>query len=416
MRKRLTAALALACSVALASACSSGSSSGNKSELKLYNDKGAWKQYFADLGKQSKKDIKLGMKPVGYTDENAYQAFITASFRTKVKPDLFTWSTGGRLEELVKQKQVADTSDLWSDAISKGYLPSALKKYYTVSGKQYCVPLNVSYWVMFYNKKVFADAGVQPPKTWDEFTQVNNTLKTKGVTPMYQTSTLFSFVWFEQLLVGTNPDLYDKLATGKAKYTDPDVVKVMQMYQDEIGKGWFSNPGEKTDPANMLKTGKVAMVPFGTWFNTSLTQLGMKAGSDYDFFTIPNVNASLPKTSLVFETGPLCYLAKAPDLKASEKYAKWWLTPSAQTPWANSRGDVSANPKVKIPNPALNTLNSDAGGSKYRLMNRYFEAAPPPVLTAALDALGAFMVNPGTYQKQLETIQKAAEDYWSQQK
>ncbi|MFL6073992.1 MAG: hypothetical protein ACJ73S_11415, partial [Mycobacteriales bacterium] len=56
------------------------------------------------------------------------------------------------------------------------------------------------------------------------------------------------------------------------------------------------------------------------------------------------------------------------------------------------------------------------GGSKYRLMNRYFEAAPPPVLTAALDALGAFMVNPGTYQKQLETIQKAAEDYWSQQK
>jgi multiple sugar transport system substrate-binding protein len=37
---------------------------------------------------------------------------------------------------------------------------------------------------------------------------------------------------------------------------------------------------------------------------------------------------------------------------------------------------------------------------------------PPAVLTASLDGFGAFMVDPGSYQKQLDTIQKASDDYW----
>ncbi len=45
--------------------------------------------------------------------------------------------------------------------------------------------------------------------------------------PFYQTTILFSFVWFEHLLIGNDPDLYNTLATGKAKYTDPGVVAVM---------------------------------------------------------------------------------------------------------------------------------------------------------------------------------------------
>jgi hypothetical protein len=53
------------------------------------------------------------------------------------------------------------------------------------------------------------------------------------------------------------------------------------------------------------------------------------------------------------------------------------------------------------------------GNGQYNLLLRYFEAAPPPVLTAALDAFSAFMVNPGSYMSQLHTIQQAAQTYWS---
>lgn len=95
------------------------------------------------------------------------------------------------------------------------------------------------------------------------------------------------------------------------------------------------------------------------------------------------------------------------------KFAKWWLEPAAQEKWANSRGDVSANPKVTIPDPGLNDINKLAGGSEVALATRFFEAVPAPVLTAALDAFGAFTVKPGEYMKQLQTLQKAADDYWS---
>ena len=414
-----TAALAL-----LVSACSS--SGGKQSAattvptgktggetLKLYNDKGAWKNYFAAVGELAKTQIGSKLEPVGYTDEDTYQAFIKASLRTNVKPDLFTWSTGGRLADMVKQNAVADTSAIWSDAIAKGYLPEQLKPYYTVGGKQYCVPLNVAYWGMFYNKHVFAKYGLQEPKTWSDFENILSTLKAKGVTPMYQTSTLFSFVWFEQLLAGTDPDTYNALATGKAKYTDPAVVNAMKLWRQQEKAGYFTDPSIKTQPDALLKSQSVAMVPFGTWFNTSMTSQGMKPGVDYGFFTIPNVNASLPKTSVVFETGPICALARAPHLQDSMRALNWWLTPDAQSKWAASRDDVSANPKAPINDPTLKSVAKAAGTGQYNLINRYFEAAPPPVLTAALDAFGAFMVHPDSYLDQLKTIQKAADDYWA---
>ncbi|NUP83211.1 MAG: extracellular solute-binding protein, partial [Nonomuraea sp.] len=229
----------------------------------------------------------------------------------------------------------------------------------------------------------------------------------------YHTSVLFSFVWFEQLMAGTDPDLYDRLSTGKAKYTDPGVVAVMEKWKSLIDAGYFVNPGDKTDPGDVLKNGKAAMVSFGTWFSTSMTQRDMKSGADYGFFVIPNVNPSLPKTSMIFESGPLCSLAKADDPDASMKYLKWWTTADAQKKWATTRGDVSANPKVEIADEALGTVTKDAGGGTYRLVNRYFEATPPPVLTAALDGFGKFVTEPGTYKEVLESIQKAADEYWA---
>jgi multiple sugar transport system substrate-binding protein len=417
---------ALAAALLVSAACSSSGGSANhgalspKSKtggetLKLYNDKGAWSDYFKQVGALAKQQIGSNLDPVGYTDENTYQAFIKASLRTKVKPDLFTWATGGQLKSLVDQGAVADTSKVWQDAIDKGYLTRQLEPYYTINGKQYCVPLNVAYWGMFYNKHVFAKYNLTEPKTWADFENVLKTLKSNGVTPMYQTSTLFSFVWFEQLLAGSSPDTYDALATGKAKYTDQPVVDAMKKWREEEKAGYFTDPSIKTQPDALLKSGDAAMVPFGTWFNTSMTTQGMKAGVDYGYFTIPNVDSSLPKTSVVFETGPLCSLAHAPHLEDSLRALSWWLTPDAQSKWAGARNDVSANPKAPITDPTLKTVAQAAGTGQYRLINRYFEAAPPPVLTAALDAFSAFMVHPDSYMDQLKTIQKAADEYWAGQ-
>jgi multiple sugar transport system substrate-binding protein len=408
-------AAACAAVVLAVTACGDDSGDGGTTDnIKLYNDKGAWEPFFKEVGQLSQEEIGLSMEPVGYTDEPTYEAFIKASFRTNVKPDLFTWTTGQRLDEIVAEGVIAETTELWVNAIANGDLTESLKPYYTIDDKQYCVPLNIAYWVMFYNKQVFDEYGLQPPTTWDELMTIAETLKENGVTPFYHTSVLFSFVWFQQLLVGSDPELYNRLSEGTASYTDPEVVAVMEEWKQMIDNDYFSDPGDQTDPAAQLKSGKVAMGNWGTWFNTSMTQQEMTPGEDYDMFFIPNRNPQGGQTGLLFESGPLCMLDSAPYRDESMRYLEWWIGPSAQELWANSRGDVSGNPKVEIPDPGLNAITQQAGSDEYVLYNRYFEATPAPILTAALDAFGAFVVNPDEYQSQLESIQEVADDYWAE--
>ena len=51
-------------------------------------------------------------------------------------------------------------------------------------GKFYAVPVNIhgQNW-MFYNTKIFADAGVEPPKTFPELIEAGEKLKAKGIIP-----------------------------------------------------------------------------------------------------------------------------------------------------------------------------------------------------------------------------------------
>lgn len=406
-RRAWPLALVLALATVLAAGCAT-SSAGSSTNVQLYNDKAAWKPFYQQMSGLAQKQIGMTITPNGYADEPTYQAFIQSSLQTPEQPDLFTWATGPLLRQLATKGQLASTSSLWQKAIADGELPKSLEQYYTVNGQQYCVPENVSYWVMFYNKHIFARDGLTVPTTWQQFMSDAAALKQHGTTPFYETNVLFSFVWFQTLLAGSDPSLYARLTEGKASYTDPGVVKVMQLWRSMIDDGYMSDPGIKTDPATMLKTGQVAMVPDGTWFDTSMVQAGMKPGSDYGMFVIPAVNPTLTSTPVALETGPLCIPSKPASKSADMKFASWWLTSQAQAAWSDSRDDVSANPKVQIKDPELNGLTHEVVTSKYQLVDRYYDAVSPAVLTAALDAFSAFMANPNSYQSQLASIQQAA--------
>ena len=81
---------------------------------------------------------------------------------------MFTWWSGWLMKELVDAGMLADVSSIWEkqgDAYSDG-----VKEAFTFDGKQYGVPLNLAYWVTFYNKNTFEKHKLDVPKTWDDFT------------------------------------------------------------------------------------------------------------------------------------------------------------------------------------------------------------------------------------------------------
>ncbi len=403
--------------------CSGANPSGSSSEgtqaptgtLGFYTDKAAWKPDFESLNSTSKQAVDITLKTTGYSDANQYDAFIKQSFRTSKSPGLFTWHTGDSLQQLVSQHQVAETTDIWTKAVSEGWASEYLRKGYTFDGKQYCVPMNIAYWVMFYNKKLFADNGISVPTTWDELNQAATTLKANGVTPYYQTSVLFTFQWFQHLVATSDPDLYQGLAEGKVKFTDQRVVDIMNIWLDEQKKGWFSDAGSSTDPAVGLKQGDYAMINFGTFFAGNLAGAGMKS-SDYGMFIIPKVNSSLSTTPVAVESGPMCTAANADQKDLGLAYAKWWMSPEAQTAWNKAHGDVAFNPKATVSDPALADIGKEATGSGVSLYDRFFEAFPTPVVTVAIEQFGAFNANPGDPMPFLEKIQAAADKYWAGKK
>lgn len=418
MKMRHSVAAVAAASAMLLAACGGSSddtAGGSVDSLKFYNDKAAWKPQFEEVSKVSQDEIGLALEPVGYSEANQYAAFIRSSFRTKEKPDLFTWHTGKELEDLVRQGLVAETTSLWDKAIADGDVPEDLREYFTVDGKQYCVPLQAGYWVMFYNKRIFDQEGITPPSTWAQLEATAERLKGAGVTPFHQTNVLFTFSWFQTLLTGSDPELYEALSTGEAKYTDPGVVSVMDKWRAMLDKGYFSDPGSKTDPQVMLKNGDVAMINMGTWFNGNLKSVGMEIDKDYGMFVIPNVDPSLATRPMVVEAGPVCTAADATHREEAERYSAWWFTPPAQTAWANARGELSFNPRAEVSDETLAGLSDEINKGDYRLMNRYFEAAPVPVLTAALDGFGAFVTKPGDPMPVLKEVQAAADAYWAEQ-
>src|SRR5690606_24682916 len=383
--------------------------------LSFYTDKAAWEPQFLQVSDVSENALGLTLDFTGYSEADQYSAFIRQSFRTDEKPDLFTWHTGSELEDLVAEGLVAPTTDIWQQSIDEGNVPGDLREHFTIDGEQYCVPMNAAYWVMYYNTKVFAEHDIKEPTTWDELVAAADKLVAAGQTPFYETNILFSFVWFQTLLAGTDPELYAALSSGEASYTDAGVVDVMNRWREMHEKGYFGDPGDQTEPQVQLKNGTVAMINFGTFLSGQLNSVDMVSGTDYDFFIIPKVNPDLEQTPLIFETGPICTAEEAQNRDLALQYASWWMTEEAQTTWANARGDVSFNPKALINDEQLASLNQEAGTDGYQLLERYFEATPTPVLTAALDEFSAFVTNPGDPMPHLETIQAEAEAYWSDQ-
>lgn len=385
--------------------------------MNFFTDKAAWEPSFKDMNKASASQ-NMSLKFTGYADATAYDTFIKQAFRTKKIPDLFTWHTGSQTEELVKQDLIAETTALWTKAEVDGLVPPGLKDNYTIDGKQYGVPLNLAYWIVYYSKAVFEKHNLKPPTSFADLTAMADTLVAAGIAPFHQMNIIFEFVWFQALLMGEAPDVYDKLSKGEAKYTDEAVVKVANKWSEMIGKKYYIDPGSTTDPQTLLKTGQIGMIYMGTFFTGQLTGVEMVSGKDYGAFVMPNLNPAVTRPQMALETGPLLVGKGSANEAAALAYCEWWMSAEAQEAWSTSRGDISFNPEVKSDDPEVGPIVAAvADKSKdFEVHTHYLEATPAPIYTVASEVFGKLVTDGGDPMAGLQKIQAAADKYWSAQK
>ena len=120
-----------------------------------------------------------------YLENEAYKKKLTTLLQSPDRPNIiYSWA-GGVLREQVKAGVIADlTSDMTADWRQR-FNPAALQAY-TLDGRIYGVPMLISQVGFFYNKELFAKAGVDAAgiKTWDDLLEAVKRLKAAGVTPI----------------------------------------------------------------------------------------------------------------------------------------------------------------------------------------------------------------------------------------
>lgn len=166
------------------------------------------------------------------------------------------------LLDFVKDDQ-AEPLDGYMDAAFKARFIGAFLAPGQIGGKTYGLPIAASARAMYWNKDLFAKAGLTaPPATWDEVAEDAAKLKATGVAGFgLQGKAIETDVYWYYALWTYGGDVVG--ADGKAAFASPAGVAALTMYKSLIDKG-LTEDGvtnyAREDLQNLFKQGRVAMV------------------------------------------------------------------------------------------------------------------------------------------------------------
>jgi len=145
----------------------------------------------------------------------------------------------------------------------------------------YVMPLETQFYIGFYNKKLFAEAGIKSvPTDWSQLIADSKLLKAKGIQPLVygnggQAISTEFYPWYDMsyMMIGAHSlaswkGLYD----GSIPWTSAANVAQLQMWAS-LQKDGYTNTDVLTNTANIqqFEKGKAAMMVDGTWDTAQYT-------------------------------------------------------------------------------------------------------------------------------------------------
>ena len=345
-------------------------------------------------------------------DHEAYKTSIRDTLASPNSPDIYSYWAGARTRSVLENLESFD--NVWEIAGLTGDTSRAVTEACTYDGKKYMIPVTQHYVAFFYNKKVFAAAGVQPPSTWNEFLNVCERLKAKGVTPIAlgAKEKWPAQFWFDYLLLHTAGYEYrQQLMEGKISYADVSVRKVFDLWAGLIDKGYFNDyPIEiswDSGANEAVYKGEAAMTLMGTWImgNYSDDRHKWRQGEEYDYFPFPVLDENMPRYAL----GPIdgLVLSKQAVQKEGAKEALAYLA-SLESLKAMSRGSGAFVPRRVQPefySPMQQRMLKDIDATPHWAFN-YDLSTPPEVAAVGLNLFVEFLDFP---QQREHIITRSAE-------
>ncbi|WP_377271098.1 ABC transporter substrate-binding protein [Peterkaempfera sp. SMS 1(5)a] len=283
-------------------------------------------------------------------------AFLGSKVQGGAPPDVAFLPQVGVLQQFAKAGWVKPLSADVDAALSANY-GKGWKDLGAYGGKQYGVyfkAANKS--TVWYNTKVFQDAGVSEPKTWADFLTTAQTISDSG-TPAVSIGGADGWTltdWFENVYLSqAGPDMYDKLAKHQIKWTDASVGKTLTTLAQLFGKndliaGQAKGALQTEFPASVDQTfaepPKAGMVYEGDFVAVNIaSETKAKVGEDAKFFPFPAVDNGKPP---VVSGGDVATVMK--DSPAAQALLQYLASPEAAAVAASQGGFVSPNKSLDL--------------------------------------------------------------------
>lgn len=290
MRKRAIAAAAVAAAVSLVVAGCSSSGSGSSSSgatitywasnqgTSLANDKQVLTPVLDEFTKET--GVKVKLEVIGWND---LQTRIQTAVTSGQGPDVLnignTWAaslqaTGAFLPfDDANMKRIGGSDKFVKTALETGGAP----------GKPVTsVPLYGLAYGLYYNKKMYSDAGLQPPTTWEELVTAAKKLTTGSqygfslAAGSYTENVHFAFINASQ----NGGEWFD--SKGNPTFTQQANIDGIKRYLDLMQTDKVVNPSNAqydngVQAVNDFATGKVAMILSQNNADASIVSNGMKS-------------------------------------------------------------------------------------------------------------------------------------------
>ncbi|WP_406716626.1 ABC transporter substrate-binding protein [Trueperella pyogenes] len=296
-RRSFLAGMVLSCLV-LAS-CQAGAggsdtqtiSADSQAELTLfYWDKNQTKTVEDNIKRFNEEypNIKVTTNLAGYSD---YWKKLRTQAQGDELPDVF-WMNGPNIQLYASNGMLEPLDEVTRLGIDWANYPQALVDLYTFEGKHYGIPKDFDTIALWYNKKIFEQAGVDLPKsgwTWKDFHDtakaISNWGKDQGIY-----GCALSFAENQSTYYNTIPQAGGFfLKDGKSGFDDPASIEGLKALADWAADGSIAPVDVVTDlkANNMFKTGKAAMLWAGDWQTPDFAESFKGKESDYDVIELP---------------------------------------------------------------------------------------------------------------------------------
>ena len=366
--------------------------------------------------------ISVVDSPIGHED---FKAGILAGVASGVLPDVFSYWAGARVQFVVDAGALQPIDAMWDAAGLDDVVPAGVADAATLyNGERYFIPFNIHYAALFYNPKVWAEAGIEVPDTWAGLLEAFAEFEMQGIDPIALGSKFRwpGQFWFDYLLLRTaGPDYRSALMAGDASYEDAEVVHAMTVWQSLIDAGYFvdgANAYDWVDAADQVANGQAAVTLMGTWIGGYWKGQDLVPGEDYDFFEFPPVHPHLHIDVPQAGVGPIdgWVMTANADAASSGALLEYLVSDvDTQTLWNTSYGSIS--PNVNVDPMAYDVVAAKAGASIANAPVYAFNydlATTPPVAECGLDMFSAFMDDSSDIAATLATTQACAVEGFAQ--